>query len=382
VRADSRQLLSATRRSARASHDCPVRCRGDRHPRERPAYLAGVADLGDAIHRSIHAWPGPSVESVVFGTEDIGAIVAAIEGLCVGALAGGIEECLFYRAMVGCVVGVRLTTGIRRVIKAYQPRWSPTFLEGVCRIQRHLAEDGFPCPTPVAGPVPLGGGWATVEEYLPDPGQAALEEAMLTVSASGLADQIGRCRDQDGGSLAGHPLRAVAGRLYPEPHSPLFDFEATAQGASWIDELAEAGKELRDAHQGQPVIAHTDWSARNVRLGRDRVLAVYDWDSLALVPETSAVGQAAATWSAFGEVVEPIAPSAQQIAEFVRHYETSRGRTFTIEQRRAVGGAALWVLAYTARCEHAIDDGSGGHRRARPRLEADGRLLLDLPSLL
>ena len=114
----------------------------------------------------------------------------------------------------------------------------------------------------------------------------------------------------------------------------------------------------------------------------DRVLAVYDWDSLALVPETSAVGQAAATWSAFGEVVEPIAPSAQQIAEFVRHYETSRGRTFTIEQRRAVGGAALWVLAYTARCEHAIDDGSGGHRRARPRLEADGRLLLDLPSLL
>ena len=81
-------------------------------------------------------------------------------------------------------------------------------------------------------------------------------------------------------------------------------------------------------------------------------------------------------------LTSPFSILAHNTAEFVRHYETSRGRTFTIEQRRAVGGAALWVLAYTARCEHAIDDGSGGHRRARPRLEADGRLLLDLPSLL
>ena len=48
------------------------------------------------------------------------------------------------------------------------------------------------------------------------------------------------------------------------PHSPSFDFEATAAGAQWIDDLARAA--LPCADFGDRVVAHTDWSARNVRL--------------------------------------------------------------------------------------------------------------------
>ena len=34
--------------------------------------------------------------------------------------------------------------------------------------------------------------------------------------------------------------------LYPEPHSPIFDFVATAAGSVWIDEYARAALAVRD----------------------------------------------------------------------------------------------------------------------------------------
>lgn len=128
------------------------------------------------------------------------------------------------------------------------------------------------------------------------------------------------------------------------------------------------------------MIAHCDWSLRNVRLTTEELLAVYDWDSLSSTREVVAVGQAAATWSALDG--SQIAPDAQEVAAFVREYEAARGATFSDEERAAVGAAALYVLAYTARCEHAIDPGGDVHRRARPRLKTDAELLLGLPEVM
>jgi hypothetical protein len=120
-----------------------------------------------------------------------------------------------------------------------------------------------------------------------------------------------------------------------------------------------------------------------VRLGTERVLAVYDWDSLALAPETSAVGNAAATWCAFGVDDEPVAPSAAEVAGYVAAYELARGEPFTADERTRAGAAALWCLAYTARCEHAIDPtGERGALRARPRLQEEGAALLSLADLI
>ena len=231
---------------------------------------------------------------------------------------------LFYGASVGCVAGVRLADGIRVVIKAYQPRWTVPFLVAVHDSQRHLADSGFPCPRPVLGPRRLLGALALVEECVSDPGSAPMTPEMLAVSATGLAKQIGLCRGLDGAALRDHPLNASASTLYPEPHSPVFDFAATASGAEWIDELATRAKVLRDSDPGEPVIAHTDWSARNVRMSTERVLVAYDWDSLALVPESTAVGQAAATWSATAEAGEE-APSVAEIVEYVGRYEQGAG---------------------------------------------------------
>ena len=95
------------------------------------------------------------------------------------------------------------------------------------------------------------------------------------------------------------------------------------------------------------MIAHADWSARNVRVGHDGILAAYDWDSLAMIRESIAVGQAAATWRALAEPGET-APTVEEIVAYTRGYEEARGRAFDQVERDAIGAAVVFTLAYTA----------------------------------
>src|SRR5207237_9839292 len=127
-------------------------------------------------------------------------------------------------------------------------------------------------------------------------------------------------RNRNEPGLAAHPLRSPDDGVFPQPHSPLFDFDATGAGAEWIDDIGERAKALRDADTSEPVIAHTDWSLRNVRLDRRGPVAVYDWDSLALVPESHAVGGAAATWCKTGEPGDGT-PSAAEVDDYLAAYD-------------------------------------------------------------
>ena len=333
-----------------------------------------MVDLVSAVETSIRS-NSSSVEGAVFGSQDAGTIVTWMTAHCAAVLDSTIDKCLFYKATVGVVVGLQLANGTQCVLKAYQPRWSRVLLEAAHRVQGHLANGGFPCPVPLTGPHPLGLGWATVDHLCPDPGQGPLSPEMMAVSAHGLAEQINRCKELNESGFADHPFQAAPGELYSEPHSPMFDFRSTAAGAEWIDELAVAAVKARNTDSSAPVVAHTDWSVRNVRLGDSEVLAVYDWDSLAMVTESQAVGQAAVAWAAFDEMSDPIAPTTHEVAEYIRHYEAARGVPLSPVQRRAAGAAALWLVAYTARCEHAANSPS---QWARARLESDGRLFLNL----
>ena len=320
------------------------------------------------------------VEETVFGTSDLGQISDATLEFCVEHLGTPVREPLFYAASVGCVIGVELDDGRKVVVKAYQPRWRAGFLRAVADAQRSLERTGFPCPKPIAGPVRLLSAHALIESHVPDPGQGAPNAAMLAVSARGLAGQIERCRGLVLDGLSPHPMDGEHDGLYPTPHSPVFDFEATATGAEWIDELARVAKEGRDRHGGPLVVAHCDWSLRNVRVTEHALLAVYDWDSLSRTREVVAVGQAAATWSAIDG--SQISPDIREVAAFVSNYEAARGGPFSRDERAAIGASALYVLAYTARCEHALDPASVVHHRARPRLASDGDLLLSLPEIM
>ncbi|HTN78039.1 MAG TPA: hypothetical protein VMK16_00080, partial [Acidimicrobiales bacterium] len=204
-----------------------------------------------------------------------------------------------------------------------------------------------------------------------------LGQAELVASAAGLARLVTVAAElarEVVAPLAGHPLATPVDGLYPEPHSPLFDFAATRAGAEWIDELATGALRVRDSDPTPRVTAHTDWSARNVRAWPGGVRAIYDSDSLSLVPESTAVGIAAATWSAFGDESDEVAPAPREAARWIAAY-VAGGRPLSTAQVRAAGGAILHSLCYTARCEHAVEVGHpelGRPRRARDRLERDG----------
>ncbi|HET9731303.1 MAG TPA: hypothetical protein VFP54_01400 [Acidimicrobiales bacterium] len=339
-----------------------------------------MAPLAELARRWIDRWGDPVVERVVFGVGDADLVAAEYDRFCRDHLGAPVADGRFYVTSVGCVAGVVLGDGRAVVIKAYQPRWGRAFLEAVVRVQGHIADGGFPCGRPLCGPAPIGAGLATAETMVEDPGQPPITADMLAVSAGGLARVVALCADADGSGLSPHPLDAPSGALYPEPHSPIFDFQATAAGAGWIDDLAVAARDQRGRLAGTLVVAHTDWSARNVRLRPEGVVAAFDWDSLSLVAETTAVGNAAATWSA-GEHAVETAPSAAEVAAYTRAYQAARGRAFTAGEWDAVGAAALWVLAYTARCEHSLAPGGGGPQRARGRLRAEGDALLRLSEL-
>ena len=287
--------------------------------------------------------------------------------------AAGVEarRGLWYRSSVAAVAGVVLDDGQEVVVRAYRRDVSPRFLDGVVRVQRHLAGRGFRCAVPLGEPVSTRGLIGRLESMRADPGPRRPALSDMAASARGLSQMIGLAATVDPAGLDAHPMVLPDEQVYPPPHSPLFDFDATAAGAGWIDEIATSARERMT--DDRTVIAHGDWSARNVRLDGGELLCAYDWESLQQCPESTAVGIAAATWRSLGVTGEPLAPAAPEIERYVGQYQLARGRPFTSTQRRSAHAAAVYALAYTARCEHALTPGITTGR-ASGRLAADDGL--------
>jgi len=333
--------------------------------------------LTSEVARSLAGPWGGAVETLVFGPEPLPEqIVAAVGAACVDTCGAELVDGFLYAVSVGCVFGCGLTDGRRVVLKAYQSRWTVPFLEAVREVQSavHRA-GGFPCPEPLGDVVTVGRTLFVAERELPDPGVRVPDPGCAGVSAAGLAELIGRCGDLDAPGLALHPLRDPSEGLFPEPHSPIFDFEGTAAGAEWIDELARRAVAITAADDSPDVIAHTDWAARNVRIDRGEIVAVYDWDSLALVKECIAVASAAVTWCKTGEPDEHT-PTADEIDAYISAYEAARRGAPSPSLRRLSRAAAVRSMAYTARCEHALDPAERRWTSTRARLRSDADALL------
>lgn len=319
---------------------------------------AGVVPVAEAVAAVWAGWAEDfRLEAHVLGTVDPVEIAVLVDGFVAAELGSSVVGAAGYHVSVACVFDLVLADGRRAVVKAHQPRWSPPFLAATQRVQAHLCGQGFPVPSPWVGPRLLGRGWATVEHHLPDPGFAptgGLGPAERRVSAAGLATLTHLCRDL--GALDGledDPMAVPAGARYPVPHSPLFEFGAGGPEAARIDALADRALAQRAFARVPAVVTHGDWSRRNVRLGPGSVSAVYDCDSLGRLPECWAAGQAAATWSMSGDADDTV-PAAADVAAFVRDYEQARGSAFSAAEWSAAGAAALYTLAYTARCEQAL----------------------------
>jgi hypothetical protein len=354
------------------------------------AYHDGsVKSVTTVIEDHFDRWVGNGVGAIdddILGANEPGLIAKIFEAFCARELGAPAVAGLFYNASAGCVLGVQLDSGGAVVIKAYQNRWRKPFLDAVQDAQQRLMQGGMPCPRPLRAAAkirPPRSNLAVVETRVPDPGmRPGGSAAARRVSATGLAQQISLCSTVlDVDRFTDHPLRSDGDGLYGTPHSPLFDFERTGAGAEWIDDLARQARELRDQDTSPLVVAHTDWSARNVRFDEERLLAVYDWDSLALVREGTALGQAAMTWSVTADPGGTEFPDMDSVLDYMADYEQARDRSFGPGQHQAARGAAVYVLAYTARCEHSLavqGVARADQDAARRRLAEVGTTLLNI----
>jgi fructose-specific component phosphotransferase system IIB-like protein len=169
----------------------------------------------------------------------------------------------------------------------------------------------------------------------------------------------------------------VTAALWPhEAHSPIFDFDATALGAEWIDAIAAEAK--RRIVLGDSIIGHSDWSGKHFRFAGEEVSVVYDWDSLRAQPEPATVGVAAITFTTNFELPGvKLTPEPDEVRAFVDEYSASRAQPLTRREREQIAAWATFVAAYTARCEHALKRPADDPDRFTAALRAHGPKYLE-----
>jgi hypothetical protein len=311
----------------------------------------------DVLVAALASREGGILARSILGATDPRLVYENLESFCVVRLGSVVEEMFFCELSVGGTFGLRLRDGRRIMLKAHPPDRTPRFLDAVYRVQRQLYEWGFPCPAPITGPLPFGPGFATVEEFVDNGEHAdAHEPAIRRSMAHALARMIELAATVPDVRAFSQAWKLPPDRgLWPVPHNALFDFEATAAGAEWIDEIANKAKTVLDNSPGRMVIGHADWSAKHFRFKDGKVSVIYDWDSLGLDKETNLVGHTATHFPYTEYFDVPRRASPEEARLFVEEYEIARGTPFSEQGPIAVSAAAAYGLAYTARCEHAID---------------------------
>jgi hypothetical protein len=268
---------------------------------------------------------------------------------------------LFEASHLSTVIGVELDDGRLAVVKA-RP-WSDRLL-ACTSVQRGLFQRGFPCAEVLVGPTPFGDRVATAEAYIPR-GSTPPSPPDTGPSARLLASLIERMPPP-----ADHPeLSSVLpwvgwdhgdGGVWPPPDD--LDVDLNSEVSDTLDVAAVRVTRRLAAAKGE-VIGHLDWEARNLEWQDGEPSAVHDWDSLAVRPESTVAGAAAAVHPSHGPVVFA---SIEQSEAFLSAYIAMR--PLSAEEMEEAWAAGAWILAYNAKKERR-GGGAGYLERAAHELE-------------
>jgi Ser/Thr protein kinase RdoA (MazF antagonist) len=321
-----------------------------------------MSGLGTVIAARVAAWGGAALplEQLVFGSTDPDTIATAVDAWCGEHLGSAIAHYRFFDSSSGSVHGVSLEDGRDVVVKVHRPGLTFAYLSAISATQTALVDHGIPGPRPLVSPIPYGPAHVTAEQMIAAGSRAdGHDPAVRRALAAGLATFVatGHLLGLEHNELLRHPMAMPADQLYPPPHSARFDFAATATGSEWIDALARAARTaLATAGPTEAVLGHGDWRIDNVALQDDRIVAVYDWDSVCVEPEIVPVATSALTFCVDWE--RPAGqrfPSPAETRAFLDDYESARSRPFDACERAAIAARMVFNLAYGARCERADD---------------------------
>jgi len=290
---------------------------------------------------------------------------------CATALGSEPVGTLFESGHLASVHGLALADGRNVVIKVRPPQ--PRLL-GTWQVQRHLYENGFPCPEPLAPPAPIAQDLVASAEALVEgrplprvPADGARRYAALLsrlIETAPPADSVSPLLPPPEWVWWDHPFPG----LWPPADDRADDLNSGSGGGS---RLREVGRRLRDrlaeSRQLPAVVGHADFESQNIRwTPRLEVAAVDDWDSVTSGPECLFAGAAAAMWTADGT---PGAASVDQTAEFLTAYNLARSEPMTAGETELAWAAGLWVRTF-----NAVKDLADGLGDTLPQAETDQRL--------
>jgi hypothetical protein len=298
----------------------------------------------------------------ILGTPDRDEAIASIRNWLVGQGQAD-ADVMSIELSVGAAVEVRLCDGSKLFAKFWSPSVRQSALAAQLHVQDALARRGFPAPRLRSTLAPFRDGCAVLMDF--DRGGAPTDvriPGVMEAMAHGLARLVREGRELK--SIPGLPEHSLPVALWPKPHNVLFDFEATAQGAEWIDAIARRDLDTLRARRGSQVLGHLDWSAKNMRMRGLSLAVVYDWDAIFVADETYVVGSAAVTFPTTWELPVPAIPTLEQTVAFIAAYEVARGRPFELEEHERIRAAASYSQCYTARCDYAVDPHGASDRWA------------------
>jgi hypothetical protein len=279
---------------------------------------------------------------------------------------------IFRSGYLSAVIGLRLADS-RVVVVKVRPD-SPRMAACV-EVQRRLFESGYPCPEPLTGAVPFGGGVATAEAYvpggalLPSAGRSAWAFAGAFARLVTLAPRPAAVPGLDPPPSWADWNHAGAG-LWPHPEDPEVNLNEVA-GPAWIDDTGRLARDRLRAGAYEAVIGHCDWLASNLRWHGDKLLVVHDWDSVTADSEAVLAGFAAALYSTVS--VKQLA-TVEETQRFLVAYRDARGRELSADELERSWAAGVWTRAYDARYQHAVGQSvlSLTESAARERLHRAG----------
>jgi len=279
-----------------------------------------------------------------------------IEGLptwlpdwCVENLAAPPAAVLLASAQMASVFGLRLTDGQEVAVKS---REDPTGRTASCvAAQLHLADHDYPCARPLTPVTHVGDFAVNAELWRPGGqmrrGDSAAEARLCAAEFARLAAELEGVRvapplpnpywlDWDHGGQGLWPAKRF---LEERDQSLVPDFV--------VDCVTRATARLRSADL-PCVLGHADFEAQNLRWrGRD-LWTVFDWDSLAWMPEAALVGAASGS---FASTEIPTLAPLDSSAAFIAAYQSARGRRFSPEEIEVAWAASIWPAGHNARGE-------------------------------
>ena len=302
--------------------------------------------------------PTTGIHRAVFGAVSEDDVADWLDRHVRRRLATGVREVAFRAGRLAAVYGLRLGGGERIVAKVHRGDLDAGRLAAAVSCQRILAAAGYPCPEPLDGPITVGPRVVVLESWL-DTGEVgdAHQPAVRQTMAGALFQQVALLRAVPAASspLAVPPAWvAYEGGPWPMAHDPIFDFAVTPPGYEWLDHLARDAAVVLGPRGDPEVIAHGDWYCGNLRFVDAELSAAWDWDSLIAHHEPVLAGVAAGAHTD-GGASGAAAPAPDEVMAFLAAYAECRGAPFTGPQRAAAAAAAVWVMAYNARCQLALE---------------------------